>query len=245
MDINTWRNICQLAIFVGSGIAGLGGVGVWYFGRQSDAAKDVKSEIQRQELSQQLGDLKRGNELLQGGNEALLKRLEPFERLAQERFPSAPHDEAMEKLRKELADVKNLATRDMPKPLQASVRDQVVSKLRELKNSPSVGLHFHNTNLRNTEQLFTQLEEILRLGGIKHEVVTLTGMSIGLPAWAAYSVDSAPASETTAKALVVALAPFLGSPKRLNSVQNMPVGRVEISIAGQPDFNPDGSVTIR
>jgi hypothetical protein len=232
--------------FVGSAIVGVGGFGVWYFGRKVDEARDAKSEIDRRQLSEQLSDLQVGNRSLVDGNQALLKRLEPFERLARERFPAAPPEEAMEKLRRELSEVRGLATRDVPKPLDVSVRAQVVSNLKKLSNRPEfVGLHFLSAGSRNSPELIAQIEAIMPDAGLPYQIVDMAGMSAGLPAWTAYSVDHGPTAEAAAHQFAEALAPFLGNPQRFNAVQGLARGRFDVTIAGQPDFKPNGSVTIR
>src|SRR5947208_5554285 len=116
MDAGTWKMISQIAIFSGAVLAALGGLGNWYFGRLEDAAKERRAGERHDFLTAQL--------------ETIGKKLSPFEELAKARFPGVGLDEALSKLRTELAQVRELATRDIAKPLQTSIRERVVTNLR-------------------------------------------------------------------------------------------------------------------
>ena len=111
--------ISQIAIFSGAVLAALGGLGSWYFGRLEDAAKEKRAGERHDSLTVQL--------------DTIGKKLSPFEELAKARFPGVGLDEALGKLRSELAQVRELATRDIAKPLQGSVRESVVASLKALQ----------------------------------------------------------------------------------------------------------------
>src|SRR6266403_1801877 len=168
MDAGTWKMVAQVSIFVGAVLAALGGLGNWYFGRLEDKAKDRQASQRHDTLVGQLNTL-------HNDNEVLATKLSPFEELAKARFPGVSLDEALAKLRAELAQVRELATRDIPKRLRGSVRERVVAGLKSLagKNRPGmVGLHFLNTGVRSVEQLIAALEPFLGQPRKKQQVST-------------------------------------------------------------------------
>jgi hypothetical protein len=245
MDAAWWRTISQLALLGGLLVAALGGAGAWYFSRQLETAKDRQAEVEREQLSEQLADLRRASQDMQQENMNLLTRLEPFERLALERFPETPPDDALERLRTELSAPKEPPPRITPRPPRISIRDRVIANLKALSGRPQpLGLHLHNTTSRSVVEFVFQLQSILKEAGIPYQVMTLTDMTITPPP-PPYSITYSPSAQEVAGQLSDALTPFLGAPAQIMESPNLPAGRVDITIAGHPDLNDDGSVTIR
>jgi hypothetical protein len=246
VDAAWWRTISQLALLGGLLVAALGGAGAWYFSRQLETAKDRQAEAEREQLSEQVAGLQRASQDMQQENMNLLTRLEPFERLALERFPEAPPDDALERLRTELTAPKEPPPRITPRPPRMSIRDRVIANLKALSGRPQpLGLHLHNTTSRSVVEFVFQLQSILKEAGIPYQVLTLTDTSIINPSPPPYSIAYAPSAAEVASQLSEALTPFLGAPAQIMESPNLPAGRVDITIAGHPDLNEDGSVTIR
>jgi hypothetical protein len=89
-------------VVVGIILTGLGGFGAYYYGKLVDTDRERASADRETELRSGMGKLLEGNDALQ-------KRLEPFEQLARELHPSLGRDEALKKLRDDLDAVKERA----------------------------------------------------------------------------------------------------------------------------------------
>jgi hypothetical protein len=76
MDAAWWKLASQVLVFAASAAAGLGGMGVWYFGRLDDQAKDRVAQAREAVLSERVGQLVTSNGRLESQNAGLSHRLD-------------------------------------------------------------------------------------------------------------------------------------------------------------------------
>lgn len=76
MDAAWWKLASQVVVFAASAAAGLGGLGVWYFGRLDDQAKERVARAREAALSEQVGQLVTSNGRLESQNAGLSHRLD-------------------------------------------------------------------------------------------------------------------------------------------------------------------------
>lgn len=95
MNPSTLQTWCSIAIFIGVVIAGLGGLGQYYFGKKVTEEKDRSVTIKEKDLNIKIESLLKGNEDLQN-------RLEPFMNIAQAKFPDENTQTALKRLSEEI-----------------------------------------------------------------------------------------------------------------------------------------------
>jgi hypothetical protein len=158
-------------------------------------------------------------------------------------------DRTIGQLQKEAAEAKALASRDLPKPPSADLRQRVLDALRNLglsQNAPTVViLDRYNENSSSARSLMAQLEQFFGDSGIPHQKGTIAGMTGFAGAQPPYQIKFAPGSERRAQALAAALRSFIVTDPILREAAGLPVGAIRLSIVGQIDFHPDGSVLAR
>lgn len=95
MNPSTLQTISQIGVGVGLTLAAIGGFGAYHYGRIVEALKESEASTREQKLQSDITKLLEGNEALQ-------RRLEPFEATARELHPSLTKEDALERLREEL-----------------------------------------------------------------------------------------------------------------------------------------------
>lgn len=103
MSFETLQTVCQILIFVGAGVAGIGGVGVWYFGERAGTEKDEAAKVERVQLDGKIDALLARAETAESKQSEISERLKPFELLAQRKYPDTP--DALGKLQNDLTKV--------------------------------------------------------------------------------------------------------------------------------------------
>jgi len=95
MNPSALQTLSSIAIFVGVVIAGLGGLGQYYFGHKLAENKDAAAAVKEKELNVSIESLLKGNKDLQD-------RLDPFLEIAQAKFPDADTQTALKRLSDEI-----------------------------------------------------------------------------------------------------------------------------------------------
>jgi len=96
MSYSTLQTISTIVIFAGAVMAGLGGLGQYYFGRQIDKEKDEIRIANENRLNTKV-------DILLKGNDELKETIKPFEELARQRFPGEDVNTALDNLTKDIA----------------------------------------------------------------------------------------------------------------------------------------------
>jgi hypothetical protein len=182
-------------------------------------------------------------------HEAVLAKLTPFESLAKERFPTLSIDDALDHLRRDLSEVRELASRDIPKQLTRQPRDVVVENLRRLQQGPNapvlVIVDRLNVSSPRVQEFLAQVTTLLSESGIPQQEVTTAGMSASVPPPPPYRIRFAPGMESIARAFAEALRPYITSEPVLTETPNLQRGVYRITVVGEITFLADGSVVVR
>jgi hypothetical protein len=161
----------------------------------------------------------------------------------------ATKDRTIEELKKATGEVKALASRDLPRAPGTDLRQTVVDALKNLKRNgqaPStIIVDRYNEGSSTVRYLLAQLDQLLGEAGIQQQTGVVAGMVGVIPAPPPYQVRFALDAEERARALVVALKPFIMTEPILTRSAGLPTGTVRLTITGQIDFQPDGSVLVR
>lgn len=161
----------------------------------------------------------------------------------------AAKDRTIEQLKKEAAEVRALASRDVPKPLAPDLRRRVVDALRSLKRSDRapivVIVDRYNEGSSAVRHLLAQLDQLFAESDIQQQR-GMTGTVVGTtPPPPPYQLRFAGDAEERARSLATALKPFIVSEPVLKESAGLAAGAVRLTITGQIDFQPDGSVDVR
>lgn len=111
-------------LLIGGILAAAGGFGVYFAGEQVQGNKDKAAAAQRTDLSAKI------DELL-SGNAALNDRLEPFEELAKRYYPGVEESEALERLRGDVASVRERTTQLESKTSLRSLNEEQSTRLEQ------------------------------------------------------------------------------------------------------------------
>lgn len=229
----------------------LAGVGAYLLQRQQDSQqvryeRELRSQAER--ADERHGALTEQLVAVQRGNEALLKKIGPFEEIARRRFPELGAEEALERLRRELSQVRDLATRDIPRNLEPGIRSEVIARLRELaqQSAPKLRLQLHNADALNARRFFDELQMLLRGGGIQYEITGGSGRTGSTGSVPPYILSHRPGGEDTARRLISGMAIFLKTEPVIRATDRLPANVLELAFRPQQvDFQAEGSVILR
>lgn len=156
---------------------------------------------------------------------------------------------AITAIKRELVEVRELASRDVPGPLVPELRGRVIKALRTLQRSgraPGVVIvDRYNDDLPAVRYLLNHLTGILAEARIAYESGATGGVAGITPPPPPYVVQFASGAEDQAHALATALRPFIDSDPVLRESRGLRAGGVRITIVAQVDFRKNGSVILR
>ena len=103
MTAETLQTLSQVFVFVGAGVAGIAGVGVWYFGKLANKQKDEATTTKQARLNDNIDELLSRAEAAESKHREISDRLKPFELLAQRKYPDTP--DALNRLKDDLTKI--------------------------------------------------------------------------------------------------------------------------------------------
>jgi hypothetical protein len=230
-----WWSICTWIGILGGAVVLLGGVGSWYFGRLD--SKETRATIHQLETS---------NAALTNARDALQKRADGAE---------AELRETQRKLDQKTAEVRQLAPRDVPKPVAdvprpvaPGVERATIRNLQATRASmPQVSINAANVGVRSIQDFFYSLLRILQAGGVQHAVKKVVRLLLSTEApHEPYKIVARPGEEAVARRLAEALKPFIVSEPSIITDSSVPAGTVVLTLEPQAvDIHKDGSVALR
>jgi len=162
MSAQLLQTLSQIAIAVGVIFTAFGGFGAYYFGKAVDREKE-------QETAKNEAALRGNVDKLLDGNVVLQKKLEPFEKLAQQLHPAQGNDEALESLKR---DLQHLTERASTIEKQAAPRSLSERQIKQIAANlgPAPGGGVSVTSVMGDQEAFmfaVALKSVLERGGWK------------------------------------------------------------------------------
>ena len=236
MSIESLQSWSQIVAFVGFVLAALGGLGAFYFGQKTDAARDQDFRIRLDRLSED--------------GKALATRLEPFYELAQAASPGLDQDEALARLQEEIKRLREIAAKHDFTPLASQLRTDFLDRLRALapefeRAGFSVVITHETWTPPPTRQYAVQLADLLREGGLQVEGPNaITYFLVTPPSpleWGYNEADmNSPLLESLYRLILTVIHP---NPKWTKASHQKPRS-VRIHFGGEVVFQPDGMVSV-
>ncbi len=224
--MDSWSIFTWVGILGGVAVV-IGGVGSWYFGLLD--TNKTRATING----------------LQNDNEALTKARDTLQTRAGR--TEAELRETQRRLEQKTAEVRELATRDVPKPVAEDIERATVSKLQATRATvPHVNINVANLNSQAVQKFFENLLRILKAAGVPHTVKNTIGTLMMSPPPEPYRIVVRPGEEATARRLAEALKPFIVSQPNIVTDAAVAEGTVDLTLQPQAiDFHSDGSVALR
>lgn len=253
MDLQVIKTILVVLTVVAGIVVVVGTPLISHLQKRIDARQEATYQ---QELNKQLNDSRDEMRELEAGAKADRKRLagqladvqdrlRPFEDLARSRYPDVAIEEALEKLRKDLEEVKELATRDTPKPPTDEVTRATLSALQVWRaENPSlrVALNLGNADTPHTEGVLKTVMQFLQKAGVPVEYRNRSGMTGGRNA--PIGMRCAASRRASAEALKAALGNYIQGTAHVISPGGYSESEVEITLVGISKFYNDGRVVL-
>jgi hypothetical protein len=213
----------------------------------------------------EIPDLKRLSNILQwvaiglvflGGSVALLRFVVDQREKALSSQARREKDDAQLKREKELrealeqskAEVDQVKNRNVFRPIPLQLRQELIAYLRQIgvqaaNAPPKLSINIESGS-RNRVLVGDQIVEIFREAGLQAEIagVRQTYSQGAIPV---LNMRIASATEGLANAVIKALGAFMKVEYRGYRVETVPVGSIELDINGEPEFEPDGTFTLK
>ena len=227
MTADTLQTWSQVVATIGLLLTGLGGFGSYYFGRKAESA-------QRQELRTHLVTLE--------------ERLKPFQELAHAARPELDQDAALDGLRREIQQLREIAGKHEFTPLAPKLREEFVRRILEfspsfLNEGVSVQITHETWSPRVTKQYLAQLAEMLREGGLEVQgpkQITYFLVTPASPIEWGYNEKDVPRVEVLYKSLLTIIRPN----SKWTKASHQPLGSIRIHFGGTVVFEPGGIVKV-
>jgi hypothetical protein len=145
----------------------------------------------------------------------------------------------------EIIRLEQLATRDIPKPVEQSVVSTAQSTLqgwREVNPTTRVIMNLGNADNPKAELVFNNMIALFQRSGIAVEQRERAGMT--LPRVPPLTVKSHPNSESQARGLITALSKYVQGDTRFLVDQQRVENEIELTFVGTPNFFADGRVLV-
>lgn len=169
--------------------------------------------------------------------------LQPFLALAKQRYPDLKTETALAKLRSDIAAIRELATRDIPKnPADEVLAEALDSLASWRKTHPAVPvvLSIGNAATPHAEPVFRTLVDLCHSAKINPKLGWRIGVSSGRIA--PITVKTSIELRDSATDLVSALKPYVRGSSKV--VENEGEHQIEVLFNGIPKFSADGRVSL-
>ena len=246
MDPSTGKTLFQLVGFVSASGVILGSIGAWHYGRKLDQQKDIASVHREENLQATIDELAQGSRALQD-------KLDPFLELASSRYPDLALEAALRRLQGDLEEVRELATRDIHKPLSQSVFERTVQLLRQWRDQhPNVQLQVNVNNMAapNVDTVVDQLSSLLgsaeipwRFGSVASTSASVMMGLVGREP--PYSLGAPLHLRDATTAFAQAIASFIETEAIIRFDGGSDSMVINLTVNGVPSFRKDGRVILR
>ncbi|MEN6574936.1 MAG: hypothetical protein ABFD90_01240, partial [Phycisphaerales bacterium] len=173
--------------------------------------------------------------------------LDPIRRKSEQLYPSLETDAAVAKLAEDINEVRELATRDLYRPLATHICERAIADLRAFREQhlemnlsvsvvPEQGSHLRILVAEELTSLFKQAGINASAG---KPVLTFTNE------YSPIRITMNPEDVTLAQEIVRTIANFVHAKFSGNKNEDCRRGAFTIRIAGDPLFSPDGVVTFK
>lgn len=173
--------------------------------------------------------------------------LDPIRRKAEQLYPELEIDAAFAKLVEDIETVRQLAVRDIYRPLSKEIRDSVISGLRAIQkrhSSLQVSITVQSVKGSNTlHRVAEELGDILATAGFDVEVAEPAIMMTNWHEAVMILINSE--DKGFVQELHYVLKRFIDTKFAASPGQDFERGRLKFVIAGDPLFSPHGVVTFR
>ncbi|MCK4546134.1 MAG: hypothetical protein KAW17_01720 [Candidatus Eisenbacteria sp.] len=194
----------------------------------------AKQQQARQELVDQIGEVK--------------EQLEPFLDLARDMYPALDVGLALARIRSDITEVRELASRDIPTTPSPEITKKTVLALKEWQSShPDWKVHIYllNAGTKNAPVVESVLTQLLNHVGIpvrtpiRHYETIIVGRRI-----CPLAIKGAPGLRTTAEEFRDALATYLLGEIHIEEDPEVSHSVAVIALNGEPNFRLDGTVLL-
>jgi hypothetical protein len=173
--------------------------------------------------------------------------LDPIQRKAGQLYPELEVDAALAKLTQDIETVRQLAVRDIYRPLSKGIRDSIISGLQAIQkrhSSLEVSISVQPVKGSNTlHSVAKELGDILENAGFNVEVAEPAIMMTSWHEPVMILINSE--DKGFVQELHDVLKRFVNTKFAASPGQNFERGRLKFIIAGDPLFSPDGVVTFK
>lgn len=253
MDVGLWKGFFMWSAMAAGVYVVIAGALATYLQSRLDEKKesDYRSGLDEKlkESKEQLETLRSASlqqaTQLQSQVGSLESKLDPFLELARKRFPDLSAEEALRRLRTELAEVRELASRDIPRDPSPDVAAAAVSALGEWHQrfpSASVRLNLGNADTPSAEAVFNAVMQLIQHARISHEYHSRSGVTGGRAA--PITLSHPPGLKPAAESLVRALGTYVVGRTAFQEDGTMPANTFALTLCGVPRFRANGVVTL-
>lgn len=211
-------------------------------------SKDKESES----LQTRLDDILTSNEELHRQNTQLTlelgelsDKLEPFIQLAEDRYPDDDMDAALQNLRTELADIRDLASRDVacdPSEQVMEITSHALTGWQKHYPDLHIELSIRNIDRPNVVHVGNNVYNLLSLAGIEVRRGVISHFTPGRAA--AIVVEATRANSEPGQALAGALANYVTGSTVIQEDSTLAYDCIRLSLDGWPKFSASGQIQL-